>query len=201
MRRSALTLVFALTSLVALPTAAEAARYDPYKLTGTYKLGATITSTAYTKRVCNTGSHIVTDEVTTTFVSNRSGSAKLGTKRRPTTGSMKSSGTRTIHYSKVVQGPDAAPPQSNTVSEQMGTSKSSSSPISRSMKKPLLLVQLNVSELDRDNGILKVKPPKRGKSTTVSVEEDRPMKQSSDSMCNYMERSSVKGEVTVTRVR
>jgi hypothetical protein len=201
MRRPALTLVFALTSLVALPAAAEA-RYDPYTLTGSYKVSATISSTSYTKSVCSDGTHTITEEATQVIVANRTGSGKLGTKRRPTKGSMKSGGTRTLTWSKVVQGPDAAAPQSGSATEQLGSSSSASSPIERSLKKRLLLLQLNVSTLEGNNGVIKVKPPRKGKSVTVPISEDTPSKDSSDgNMCTYTERSSVKGGVTVTRTR
>ena len=203
MRRSALTLVFALTSLVALPAVADAARYDPYDLTGTYKFSASISFTSYSKSVCDGGTWVVTEEATQVVVADRGGSAKLGTKRRPTKGSMKSGGKRTISWSKTVQGPDAAPPESGSSSEQLGTSSSSSSPIERSMKKRLLLLRLNINGLDTDNGILKVKPPRQGKSIAVPIVDDTPSKESksSDGRCAYTERSSVKGNVTVTRIR
>lgn len=201
MRRSAI-LVFALTSLLALPAAAEAGRYDPYSLTGTYKVGATISATSYTKSVCTSATYTITEEVTQVVFATRTGSAKLGTRARPTKGSMKSGGKRTINWSKTVQGPNAAPPQSGTSTEQLGTSSSASSPITRSMNKRLLLVQLNISSLTGDDSVLKVKPPKKGKSVTVPLSEDRPTKESSDGkMCTYTERSSVKGGVTVTRIR
>jgi hypothetical protein len=165
-----------------------------------YSFTAESTSIEYTKSVCDTGSHTVTETVT---IENRTSSSGRGKVAKDEYSSAKGfvSGTasRTIRYTKTVQGPDAAPPEDGQVSEPMGAVNSDSSPF---FKQPGVGVTLSLSMLG-DNGFPYYVVPKLGKgqSATISLDADMPTEQGDDGKCTYEQHTTRTGSITFTRVK
>lgn len=176
--------------IVAAPSTAVAADNESYRFT------ANSSRFSYLKSVCVSGEYTITEVVTQEIVSNRSGSGRVGTRRDAAKGSQHGSGKVVMRYSKVVQGPDPAPPEDSSAEYPTGGAVADWSPFTHTG------VGIRVDLHIDGASFYSLAPPKKvGKSKTFSLDRPEQTRQWEEDNCAYEERSSMTGTLTVTRVR
>lgn len=190
--RSAVLIVVACALALLAPTAAEAKPKKKPK----YSFTAHVQSVEFLKSICTRDPYVVTETVTVTHDWQMSGSGGVAERGELAKGRQKTTGTRTYHLTRTVQGPDAAPPYDETVSEPVSGGFANWSPFTESSAG--IKVDLGVPGAEfYSMGELK----RKGQSKTFPVERETPTKISADDECQYEERTNVSGELTVKRTR
>lgn len=147
---------------------------------------------SYTKSVCVSGEYTVTEIITMIFTYRGSGSGPAGTNRDPARGRYQRGGQRRILYSKVVQGPDPAPPEDSNVTEKLGDSTGTLSMVRR--QGDLLKVDVGLPDVRPE-----FRPMKKNRSRTWTLDKTKRRPQYTVDNCTYDERSEDKGSVKLTR--
>lgn len=161
-----------------------------------YRWTADLRAFSYIKTVCNggEGGYTVTEVVTQEILHRGSGVSHVGDGRSLPRGSSQSSGRIRRSYSKVVQGPDPAPPQDWTVTESLPLVAANWGAVNRSGKK--LSIDVGFTDEAPRFGALK-----KGKSITITINERSNDPPTDDGRCVGESHGTVKGTVTITRVR
>jgi hypothetical protein len=189
--RSAVLIAIASALALLAPLAAEAKPKKPK-----YSVTAHVKSVEFLKSVCTRDPYVVTETVTVTHDWQMSGSGGVAERGELAKGRQKTTGTRTYHLTRTVQGPNAAPPYDESISEPVSGGFANWSPFTESSAG--IKVDLGVPGAEfYSMGELK----RKGQSRTFPVERETPTKISADENCQYEERTNVSGTLTVKRTR
>jgi hypothetical protein len=142
--------------------------------------------------VCTSGEYTVTEETTTIYTFVRSGQGFAGTKRNWGKGSYKYSGQRRMLYSKVVQGPDPAPPEDYNTTEKLSSGGGSQSLIFTVGDK--LRIELSVPGF---NPVV-ARPTRKQPSRSWKIAEAEGPKSYTRKNCKYTERTNRNGGLTLS---
>lgn len=158
---------------------------------------------SYIKKVCSArgGAYTVTEVVTQEIFNRSSGVSAAGGTGGPARlprGSSQSSGRIRRSYSKVVQGPDPAPPEDYTITESLPLFGVDWGSITRAGKGK---GRLDVGLVDAEDEQSFALPKKRQSTVTLSIDTPEKETTEDDGTCVITSRGNVKGTVTITRIR
>lgn len=156
---------------------------------------------SYTKKVCQSNTHTVTEVITQEIFNRSSGVSAAGGTGGPARlprGSSQSSGRIRRNYSKVVQGPDAVPPEDWTITESLPLFGVDWGSITRAGKGK---GRLDVGLVDAEDEQSFALPKKRKSTVTLSIDVPDKETTEDDGRCVITSRGNVKGTVTITRIR
>jgi len=182
-------LLVSFAALLALPAAAVAAA-EMYSYTQQTR------SFSYIKSVCGArgDAYTVTEVVTQEIFNTRSGVSYVGTGGLPR-GSSWGTGRIRRAYSKVVEGPDPAPPEDYTITETTSLIPTDWGQVEKAGKTRR---RISVVALNEDLGFGRLR---KGQSITLTVNEPEKTEQTDDGRCVTTSRGSTTGTVTIRRVR
>lgn len=156
---------------------------------------------SYIKKVCQSNTHTVTEIVTQEIFNRSSGVSAAGGTGGPAQfprGSSQSSGRIRRSYSKVVQGPDAVPPEDFTITESLPLFGVDWGSINRAGKGK---GRLDVALVDAEDEQSFTLPKKRKSTVTLSINTPEKETREDDGTCVITSRGNVSGTVTITRIR
>lgn len=175
-------------AVVLLGTPAPASGQEVYKWTSETR------SFSYVKQVCDRDPYTVTEIVTQEIFNRGSGVSHVGNGRDLPRGSSVSSGRIRRAYSKVVQGPDPAPPEDYTVTQSLPLLPANWGAVNRAGK------QRSIDVTGPDDPVTFGRL-KKGKSITIRIDRTAPPLNEDDGRCVNQSTGSTTGFVTITRVK